>query len=85
MSQGHAACSCCLPPLPCRHALVAAGRVHSVLITDEVSERTSAFEAQGVGRAQLTMCHRLGWQGRGGLQRYRAGQLTQFPVHGSCG
>ncbi|PRW58731.1 ultraviolet-B receptor UVR8 isoform B [Chlorella sorokiniana] len=43
-----------------RHALITAGRVHSVLITDEVSERTSAFEAQGVGRTQLTMCHSWG-------------------------
>ncbi len=48
-----------LRPPACRHALIAAGRVHSVLVTDEVGERTSAFEAQCVGRAQLTMCHRL--------------------------
>jgi hypothetical protein len=33
----------------CRHALIAAGRVHSVLATDELAAR---------GRPQLTMCHR---------------------------
>ena len=46
------------PSFFCRHALVGAGRVHSVLATDEISERSSAFEAQGVTTGTLTMCHR---------------------------
>ena len=57
-------CACPPAPVPvCRHALVAAGRVHSVLATDEISERSSAFEAQGVTSGVLTMCHRCGTAG----------------------
>jgi hypothetical protein len=44
--------------LVCRHALLAAGRVHSVLATDEITDRSAAFESQGLGKAVLTMCHR---------------------------
>ena len=30
----------------CRHALIAAGRVHSVLATEDLDDRMSSFEPQ---------------------------------------
>jgi alpha-tubulin suppressor-like RCC1 family protein len=51
----------------CRHALIAAGRVHSVLATDELAAR---------GRPQLTMCHSWGSAAAG---RLGTGQLEDSP------
>ncbi|EFN51325.1 hypothetical protein CHLNCDRAFT_141087 [Chlorella variabilis] len=62
-----------------RHALIAAGRVHSVLATDEIADRGSAFEAQGCAKAPvLTMCHSWGSAANG---RLGTGQLedSHFP------
>ncbi|KAI3439085.1 hypothetical protein D9Q98_001495 [Chlorella vulgaris] len=75
---------CVLKPTPIygiptnRHALLAAGRVHSVLATDEITDRSAAFESQGLGKAVLTMCHSWGSAANGRLGTGRF-EETSYP------